>query len=54
MENEPTEEDLWAFAGEDYDNLKGAHNKVMEGQKGLYDYVAKDPRFGAAIGMSFG
>lgn len=53
-EGDPSDDELWGYAGEDYDNLKGAHSKVMEGQKGLYDYVSKDPRFGAAIGMSFG
>lgn len=53
-EGEPTDEELWNYAGDNYDSLKDAHRKVMAGQQGLHDYVAKDPRFGAAIGMSFG
>ncbi len=53
-ENEPSEEELWEIARENYDGLKGRHNQLSEGSKGLADYVAKDPRFGAAIGMSFG
>lgn len=51
---DPTDEQLWEYAGNDYDELKSSRNKVVEGNKGLQEYVAKDPRFGAAIGMSFG
>ncbi|GAB6123861.1 hypothetical protein [Dysgonomonas termitidis] len=54
FEGEPTEEQLWDFAGNDYAGLKGTHKKVMSGQQGLHDYISGDPRFGAAIGMSFG
>lgn len=54
FKGEPTDEQLWEYAGGDYDSLKDTHKKVMAGQQGLHDYVARDPRFGAAIGMSFG
>lgn len=54
FEGDPSDDELWDYAGNDYDAVKGNYRKVMEGQKGLHDYVAKDPRFGAAIGMSFG
>lgn len=54
FQGDPTDEQLWEYAGGDYDSLKDTHKKVMAGQKGLHDYVTRDPRFGAAIGMSFG
>lgn len=51
---EPTDDQLWERASSEYDGLKDSHKKIMDGQKGLHDYVSKDPRFGAAINMSFG
>lgn len=54
FEGDPTEEQLWEYAGGDYDSLKGNHKKLTEGITGLNEYIAKDPRLGAAIGMSFG
>lgn len=54
FEGEPSDAELWDYAGSDYDSLKDNHKKIIDGQKALHDYVAKDPRFGAAIGMSFG
>lgn len=54
FEGDPTDEDLWNYAGEDYDSLKGNHKKLTESMSGFNGYVSKDPRFGAAVGMSFG
>ena len=54
FEGDPTEEQLWEYAGGDYDNVKGSYKKMSEGMTGLNEYIAKDPRMGAAIGMSFG
>lgn len=50
----PSEDELWQTAQEGYEGLKGKYNAMESGQQGLTDYVSKDPRFGAAIGMSFG
>lgn len=54
FEGEPTDEDLWGFAGEDYDSIKGAHKKNMADQQSFADFLAKNPRFGGIVGMSHG
>lgn len=51
---EPDDDTLWSTAQEGYEGLKGKYKAMESGQQGLSDYISKDPRFGAAIGMSFG
>lgn len=53
-EGDPTEDDLWGFAGDDYDSIKGAHNKNLEVQKSFAEFLAKNPRFGGIVEMSHG
>lgn len=53
-EGDPTEDDLWGFAAEGYDSIKGAHNKNIEDQKSFAEFLAKNPRFGGIVGMSHG
>lgn len=54
LKDDPTEDDLWGVAGEDYDSIKGAYNKNIEEQKSFAEFLSKNPRFGGIVGMSHG
>lgn len=53
-QGEPTDEELWGYAGEDYDSVKGSHKKNMEDQAKFGEFLANNPRFGGIIGSSYG
>lgn len=53
-QGEPTDEELWGYAGEDYDSVKGAHKKNLEDQAKFGEFLANNPRFGGIVGASYG
>ena len=54
FQGEPSEEDLWNFAGSDYDGVKGQFNELNGANSRLAELVASDPRLGAVLAMIAG
>jgi len=48
-EGDPTDDDLWGFAGKDYDGLKGKYNEMNGANVKLAELVAQNPQLGAFL-----
>lgn len=54
FQGDPSDDDLWGYAGQDYDDVKGKYKDMSGANARLADLVAKDPRLGAVLSMVAG
>ena len=53
-EGDPTDDDLWGFAGDEYDSVKGKYKDMSGANTRLAELVSQDPRLGAVLSMVAG
>lgn len=53
-QGDPTDDDLWGFAGKDYDEVKEKYKDMSGANSRLADLVSRDARLGAVLSMVVG
>lgn len=51
---DPTDDDLWRFAGEEYDGIKSGYREMSGANARLSERVSQDPKLGAVLSMIAG
>lgn len=54
LAGDPTDDDLWSMADEDYSGLQGRYNELNEANSRLAEMARNDPRFAAMLGLMGG